>query len=108
MASAAERRSALYRAVGSLDQELELAVRAWAKREPIARAACKKVDERRVDYLSQLWRREGKPKRLAALIAELEYAAFLGLAERYGPTHRNQRAAYALLVRALATVDELP
>ena len=47
--------------VRGLDHELDRAVRAWALRDPPARAAMRRVDQRRIDY-----------------IAELRYMAFVG------------------------------
>ncbi len=103
-ASVAERRHALHLAVSRLDQKVEVAVRAWAYRDPVAHAALTTVDERRVGYLKQIWHAQGKPKPLAGRLAELEYAAFLGLLARHGPDNRKHKATYTLLIRALDTV----
>lgn len=103
-ASVEQRRLALQRAVSGLDQRLELAFRAWADRAPAAKAACQAVDARRVAYLQGLWEQQGKPRAHAGQLAELEYAAFLGLLARHGPDFKKHRATYALLVKALAAV----
>ncbi|MEV8635482.1 TetR/AcrR family transcriptional regulator [Streptosporangium sp. NPDC051023] len=49
---------------------LEIAVRAWAQQDGQARAVQERVDRRRIDYLSTLWRRRGgqKPETMALLL----------------------------------------
>lgn len=63
-------------AVRDLDHGLDGAVRAWARRDPRARAAMARVDRRRIDYIAALYRESGR--RQPRLLAELEYAAFVG------------------------------
>lgn len=100
----ADRRQALHRAVAALDQELEVAIRAWGYRDAVARAAVAVVDERRVAYLKQIWHAEGRPKALAARLADLEYAAFLGLLARHGPHNAKLKETYTLLIEALSSL----
>jgi AcrR family transcriptional regulator len=57
--------------VRKLDQQLELAVRAWAMRDDRARASLQKVDARRIEYLGSRHANEDD--------AVLEYAVFIGL-----------------------------
>lgn len=57
--------------VRKLDHQLERAVRAWAMRNDQARASLKKVDARRIEYLSSLHANKDD--------AVLEYAVFIGL-----------------------------
>ncbi|MFF0573108.1 TetR/AcrR family transcriptional regulator [Streptosporangium saharense] len=49
---------------------LEVAVRAWAQQDPLARAVQERVDRRRIEYLSTLWRRRGgeEPETMARLL----------------------------------------
>ncbi|MFF4415879.1 TetR/AcrR family transcriptional regulator [Streptosporangium sp. NPDC001559] len=49
---------------------LEIAVRAWAHHDPLARAVQERVDRRRIDYLGTLWRRRGgdEPETMARLL----------------------------------------
>lgn len=106
------RRPRLYAVVSSLDMRLELAVRAWAGRDPLARRCRQRVDRRRVDYLAELWRSEASgglrppgrppPDRRARLAAELEYATFLGLLEQHGPGYLRHTRALGLLRELLA------
>lgn len=89
--------------VRGLDHRLDVAVRAWALRDPRARAAVARVDERRLAYLAELHRASRHPEPRA--LAELEYAAFVG-AQHLGLAATPARAARlsALLRRALAGV----
>ena len=87
--------------VRRLDHRLDLAVRAWALRDRRARAAMERVDRRRVDHVAGLYRESGR--RQARLLAELEYAAFVG-AQQTGllaSPARDARLA-RMLRRALA------
>lgn len=93
----AERRRALYRAVGKLDLQLEVAIRAWAVGDARARRAQVDVDRTRVTYLASLW---GKGKR-ARTCAELEYAVFLGLLGQHGASFPEHAHLMEALLRAL-------
>lgn len=91
------RRSArLNRSVRRLDHRLDRAVRAWALWDSRARAAMERVDERRIEYLSEISRQRGR--RSPRLLAELEYAAFVG-AQQVGLL--GSSAGTARLSRAL-------
>jgi AcrR family transcriptional regulator len=96
------RRSArLDAAVLRLDHRLDVAVRAWARRDARARTAMARVDARRIAYLTGLHRARRAADARAA--AELEYAAFVG-AQHLGVLEvpaRAERLATALR-RALA------
>lgn len=97
-ASESEPESRLDQLVRRMDHRLDSAVRAWAQRDPRARAAMKRVDKRRTQYLEHLYRARGL--RPARLLAELEYLAFVGAqqlglfaaprrVERLGRAHRE-------------------
>ena len=91
------RRSArLNRLVRGLDHRLDRAVRAWALWDPRARAAVERVDERRIEYLSEISRLNGR--RSPRLLAELEYAAFVGAQQvgLFGSSARLARLSRAL------------
>lgn len=62
--------------VAKLDHRVDRAVRAWALYDERARAAMRRVDERRIGYLAELYRGSGSKE--PALFAELEYTAFVG------------------------------
>lgn len=94
--SVRDRRARLYDAVGKLDHRLELAVRGWATRSELARAAREAVDERRVAYLTGLW--SGKRRKE---LAEIEYATFLGLLHRHGVDYVHNVKPMKTLLRAL-------
>lgn len=76
----ATRRQHLDALAFSLDMVLEQAVRNWGAHDPLAAAALRAVDERRIAYLAELAGEEGEgdPVR-ARRLAMLEYALFLGL-----------------------------
>ncbi|GAO03119.1 hypothetical protein PSR1_02002 [Anaeromyxobacter sp. PSR-1] len=76
----AEARSArLGAAAVGLDHALDRAIRAWALHDPRAREAVGRVDARRIDYLAAIHRDRGRSD--ATVLAQLEYAAFLGAQE---------------------------
>ncbi|AKU95129.1 Transcriptional regulator, TetR family [Labilithrix luteola] len=60
-----------------LDHRLDRAVRAWALHDARAREAVSRVDERRLEYVAQLHR--AAKHRNPRVLAEIEYAAFVGL-----------------------------
>lgn len=62
--------------VAKLDHRIDRAVRAWALYDDRARAAMRRVDQRRIGYLADLYRDSGSTQ--PALLAELEYLAFVG------------------------------
>lgn len=70
------RATALSRAVRALDQDLDLAVRAWSLRDPLARAAFATVDARRLEAIQAIHAANGaaNPQELAIV----EYLAFVG------------------------------
>ena len=72
----------------------------------MAGAKTRAVDERRVTYLKTLWHAQGKSKPLSRRLAELEYAAYLGLVARHGPGTRKLKATYALFIGAVSAVVE--
>lgn len=74
--SVGKRSARLDQVVRGLDHALDLAVRAWSSRDRRARQAIERVDRRRIDYLAELHRASGHKR--ARLLAELEYAAFVG------------------------------
>lgn len=89
--------------VRGLDHRLDGAVRAWAHRDSRARAALERVDQRRIDYIAELYRAGGYPK--PRLLAELEYTAFVGAQHRglfAAPAHaaRLSRALRSALHRS--------
>ncbi len=96
------RRRTLDAKVKQLDWPLDLAVRGWGLRDPVAREVVARIDARRISYLASLLPRRGTVSRRRA-IATLEYIAFLG-AMQLDPT-REQRAlgrTEELLYEALA------
>jgi AcrR family transcriptional regulator len=59
---------------------LEVAVRAWALHDAVARTALQALDRRRLDYVADLFQRSGLPPDIARARAQIFYWAFLGFA----------------------------
>ncbi|AGP33971.1 TetR family transcriptional regulator [Sorangium cellulosum] len=76
--AAEQRRQRLEEIVRSLDGRLDLAVRAWALRDERAAAVLRRVDARRIEYLTSLHAGPGGTRNTALQLARLEYAAFIG------------------------------
>ncbi len=100
-----ERRRALDSAVHALDMKLDLAVRAWGLRDPVARKFVARVDQRRVAYLTELFD-PGLPVRQRRTLARLEYVAFLGAQQFFhdfkAPAAREtQRTLHAAMAALL-------
>jgi AcrR family transcriptional regulator len=79
---------------------LEVAVRAWALHDPVARAALQALDRRRLNYVASLFVRSGLPPAAAAARAQIFYWAFLGFALSDKPLPKaRQDAVLAELIR---------
>jgi len=74
--------------VHALDHAVDRSMRAWALYDEAARRAVKRVDRRRIEFLSQLHREAGH--RDPELLAELEYVAFLGAQQIDAFTKRSR------------------
>lgn len=100
-----ERRARLYASVRSVEMRVELAVQAWALRDPLARTVRRRVDLRRIEYLAELRRAAGVTPKEAERMAQIEYAAFVGGAQIFDLTTpagwRGFEKANVLLIRAL-------
>ena len=97
------RQSALLDAVVlGIDHDLDRAVRAWGRHDSRVREALRRVDERRIGFLTELHRAQGQagPRRLA----ELEYAVFLGAQELGFIEDPRRRAALRRTLRAALEV----
>jgi AcrR family transcriptional regulator len=57
----------------------ECALRAWAARDPMPRAAAAEVDAARIDHLTKEFSLAGAPQPLAGQLAKAVYVALLGL-----------------------------
>jgi AcrR family transcriptional regulator len=106
-----ERRRRLDETVSKLDMRLEVRIRAWALESSEAKRAVLHVDERRVDYLSDLYAQELGSKAKGKQLATLEYLAFVGAQQLFAElSSREARAAYKTLRRGLELLaqDEPP
>jgi AcrR family transcriptional regulator len=72
---------------------LENAVRSWATIDPLARAAVRAIDRRRLGYVEKLLRVSGLSPRVARARAQLFYWAFLGFALSDKPLPRARQQA---------------
>jgi len=78
---------------------LENAVRSWAAADPLARAAVRSIDRRRLSYVESLLRASGHPPGAAQARAQILYWAFLGYAmsDKPLPPARQQAVLDELL-----------
>ena len=72
---------------------LENAVRSWAAADPLARAAVRSIDRRRLSYVERLLRASGHPPGAARARAQILYWAFLGYAMSDKPLPRARQQA---------------
>lgn len=61
-----------------IDDDIEVAVRAWALRDPLAREYQERVDLARMEYLKKLYGEMLGDAHKATLFSQLEYATFVG------------------------------
>ncbi len=82
---------------------LEVAVRAWALHDPVARTALQALDRRRLDYVASLFERSGLSPDIARARAQIFYWAFLGfaLADKPLPKARQDAVLEELIRMAL-------
>ena len=82
---------------------LENAVRSWATLDPLARAAVRAIDRRRLSYVESLLRASGLSSEVARARAQILYWAFLGfaLSDKPLPRARQQAVLDELLRGAL-------
>ena len=74
--SPSQRGARLSALVLAQDHHIDRAIRAWSLRDERARAAMRRVDQRRAEFLTELHRAQGHPDPEA--LGQLEYAAFVG------------------------------
>jgi AcrR family transcriptional regulator len=72
---------------------LETAVRTWATFDPLARAAVRAIDRRRLSYVENLLRSSGLSPDVARGRAQILYWAFLGFAMSDQPLPRARQQA---------------
>jgi AcrR family transcriptional regulator len=72
---------------------LENAVRSWATVDPMARAAVRATDRRRLSYVQSLFERSGVPPGVARSRAQIFYWAFLGFAQSDKPLPKPRQDA---------------
>lgn len=68
----------LLRTCGADDGRLEMGMRDWAARDEEARSEIRKIDERRVAYMSSLAEGAGVPAEVATARCRVAYLAWLG------------------------------
>jgi AcrR family transcriptional regulator len=109
--TARQRRQKLEASVRQLDMKLDLAVRAWALRDPRARKVLREVDARRVAYLEGLHRSAMSARGAGAarveplVLARLEYAAFVGAQQLF--PHLQSKEAIAVEDALRLALDHL-
>jgi AcrR family transcriptional regulator len=83
----------LLRRTFSAKLALENAVRSWATVDPMARAAVRATDRRRLSYVQSLFERSGVPPGVARSRAQIFYWAFLGFAQSDKPLPKPRQDA---------------
>lgn len=78
-------RQLMRRGLELYEPRLEVAIRAWALHDPVAREVQERVDRRRLTYLEELFRLLTDDRQLAADLAQVRYAFTVG-AEQLQPT----------------------
>jgi len=103
-----DRLSALYDEAlsGRVDFASELAIRHWARHDRTARAAMRRVDERRIDYMEGLLTAAGADAARAATLSTLLYGVILGEAlagrdETPEARRRRRRTAFEAALAGL-------
>jgi AcrR family transcriptional regulator len=87
---------------GDRPEAVEVAVRAWAREDPDARATQERVDRRRMEYLRGLWRSGGADDAESEYMGQLMYAVLIGGAHIVPPLSPEQlRNLYELVLRLL-------
>jgi AcrR family transcriptional regulator len=81
----------LLEACASDDGRIELAMRAWARSDELARNALRRVDTARVAYLEDLVSQMGHSSSTAKALASITYLAWLGLYSSYTFADREAR-----------------
>ncbi|MDJ0636093.1 MAG: TetR/AcrR family transcriptional regulator [Xenococcaceae cyanobacterium MO_188.B29] len=94
----AQRRE-LDRLAANVDNQLERIIRNWSGVDERVRQTIKKVDDRRLDYLTNLIGKLGKlEQKTASELAIVEYAAFLGLQYLFPDRNSKQIEHFIILV----------
>ncbi len=94
-----EQRKELDRLAANVDNQLERVIRNWSGVDERVRQTIKKVDDRRLDYLTNLIGKLGKlEQKTASELAIVEYAAFLGLQYLFPDRNSKQIEYFITLV----------
>lgn len=91
--TAADRLLRLLRACASEDGRLEMGMREWAVGDADARETVRRVDDRRIAYMTSLAREAGAPKNVTEARARIAYVAWLGFYTGIAPATTEQRIA---------------
>ncbi|MCH9808743.1 MAG: TetR/AcrR family transcriptional regulator [Alphaproteobacteria bacterium] len=103
------KREVLNALVARLDPTEEVAVRRFAAIEPVAKAAVEVVDRKRIDYLVQIVAEEfGVEPGNARLLAEFQYALFIGYQSLFPDVGEKKYRQVGRLVEAVVDVFAKP
>lgn len=81
--------------------ELERGTRAWAHQDARVRAVFERVDQQRIDYVTQLWRPLVADEAVARVRAQMMYAILIGGEHILPPYNRDEsRAVFAAYLEA--------
>lgn len=74
-----ERLNELQKNVFDISARLEVVVRAWATFNKTVLKYQRRIDKKRIGFISDLYREAGYPEKSADLTARIEYAAYVGV-----------------------------
>ncbi len=81
--NAEESMDLLSKAVSTKNQSIEAAIRSWSFYQPTVAKHLAKVDKLRLQFLKGLHSRMGRSDEEAALLADLDYGALIGIQQLY-------------------------
>jgi AcrR family transcriptional regulator len=88
-ASASEKKRILYQHTFSVDHKAELSIRAWGHSHPAVKEYVKKVDNARLEFLTDIYQLMGHDQAKAADMAVLEYISLLGIQQLFPEISRE-------------------
>lgn len=90
----AQRLERLIRHGWHLPHDLDVAIRAWALRDPLAAEYQRRVDNRRLDYVAELYRAFADDPETGDLLARIAYFSFLGFQQLEPRLHGTEFAPF--------------
>lgn len=104
--SPSEKMQILDQLVFEKDNAVEAAIRSWSFYNDAVGKHLKKVDEKRLQYLINIFLESGRSEHKARMLAKLEYATLIGIQQLHpGKFDEEIRQIYALHSQMIAAVE---